>query len=265
MRRYRLLLLIPLLGLAGCHSSTLPNPNDPLDGPLTTDNMLGQFDSISEGYQARWAKGQITDEQFHAALQKSAESLLRGFNPDKLDITKAWLVGSKLLINAKRWSQAKQVFAESVEWAKINHNEDRRVNDTLYLARVEAEMGNVPGALKLARSVFNTDPRNMPPILYHAHDKIAVAVRGKGADLELASFLEDAIHTAMNAQVDPKSEAGRAFLYTLPYRIRDAWETVADLYTDVHQPELAARARQQEGKMLSDPRFRNNVMGRKRA
>ena len=167
--------------------------------------------------------------------------LLIGFKPEKVEASKAWVAGD-VLITAQHWDDAKLVLEAAVEWAKINKNEDRRVNDTLRLSRVLAELGKVPEAIKTAREAFNTRPEDMVPILYATSSEIVPAARGKGHDLDVAKLLEDAIAIDMKVRVDPNLSAGAQFLSARPFHIRKAWELDAEIYTGNNRPDLAGEA-----------------------
>jgi hypothetical protein len=244
MRRPHLLFLFSLLFVGGCHSGTLPNPNDPTDvGSLTPENIRDQFSCISDMLQTRLGRRQITQKEYEDLMQAAADKLLSGFSPDKVDPSKAWQIAD-LLVNARHWKEAKAVLETAVAWAKANHNEDRRVNDSLSLARVMAELDDVPGAITTARSVFAVRPQDSVPILYATRFRIVPAGRGKKHDLELAKLLEDAINIDMRAQVDPTSGPGRDFLRFRPFHVIKAWALVEDLYKSANRPELAAEAHQ---------------------
>jgi len=233
--------MLPLV--AGCHTGTLPNPNDPnVVGGLSPDNIQDQMSCISDMLQIRLARQQINDTEYNDLLEKAADSLLVNFNSDRVEPSKAWQT-SKVMITAKHWADAKPVLEAAVEWAKINHNRDREINDTLRLARVEAEMGDVPQAIKTARTVFVLKPWEGAPILYATQLEIVPACRGKGHDVEVAKLLEDAIAIDLNVQVDATKTEGRDFLRYRPMHVADAWAGVVELYEDAKRPDLAEAAR----------------------
>ncbi|MDR3688738.1 MAG: hypothetical protein P4L46_05105 [Fimbriimonas sp.] len=241
--RLRLPIVLPfVLLLAGCQTPSLPNPNDPNDvGPLSADNIRAQLSSMSDSLQMHVFRNEITDDQYHQLMQRAAEKLLKGYSADRLDPTNAWKYG-EVLITAHMWPEAKDALQAAVDTAKASHNEDRRVNDTLRLARVLAEMGQVETAIKTARSVFDVRPQDGAPILYAVSNEIVKSAQGKGRDLELAKLLEDAIAIHWRVQVDRSSNVGKAFLFARPLQVRRAWKTVAELYTKANRPDLAERA-----------------------
>jgi len=242
MRISRLFWLFLLAAAAGCQSGTLPNPNDPKDvGSLSPDNIRDQLGSISDGLQAQELAGKINDKQYKELMRKAADSLLVGFNPEKIEASRAWQVGD-VLITAQHWADAKAILEAAIVWAKMNHSEDRRVNDTLRLARVLAEMDQVPEALKTARTVFDVKPNDGAPILFATYLEIAPAARGKGHDIELADLIEDAIKIDTRVEVDGKSGPGKEFLSMRPYHVLKAWKLIEALDTAAKRPDLAARA-----------------------
>ena len=242
--RIRPVLLLSLVAvLFGCQTSTLPNPNAPEDvGPLSADNMKDQLGSISDSLQIHVWHQEITDKEYRELMQQAAEGLLKGYTADRIEPAKAWKY-AEVLVTAHRWPDAKVALEIAVEWAKRNHNEDRRVNDSLHLARVLSELGQVEEAIKLARTVFDVRPVDGAPILYGVLDEIVPAGRGKGKDLELARLVEDAIAITQRVQVDPSSQSGQLFLRYRPERIRRGWFTAALLYDHSKRPDLADKAR----------------------
>ncbi len=241
--RFRYWLLIcSLVVVGGCRTGTLPNPNDPNDvGSLTPENMKEQFTGISEMLQVRLAHRQISNEQFKDLLGQAADHLLKGFTPDKVEAPTAWQIG-EIMISAKHWQDAEKVLVDAIEWAKINHNEDRFVNDTLRLARVRAELGQVSQAIKTARTVFSVPAYAAVPILYATQSEIVPAGRGKGQDIELAKLLEDAIAIDLKATVNPETIPGQGFLAARPFHVYQSWVLVTELYKNAKRPDLAAVA-----------------------
>ena len=179
MRRTRYLVLLGVLFIGGCHTGTLPNPNEPADmGGLSQENIHDQFTCFSEMLQARQARGEITSKEFSELLAKATAPLLVGFNLDKVDVSKANQMAD-ILIQVKDWQDAKKVLEGSIVWAQLNRNEDRRVNDTLKLAHVQAEIADVPGAIKTARTVFNVRAEDAVPVLFETLYQIALLLKEK--------------------------------------------------------------------------------------
>ncbi len=263
MRRPQLLLLLgALLVAGGCQSGMLPNPNDPKDmGSLTPDNIREQLGCISDSLQTRLIRGEISNKEFQSLMQQAADQLLAGFNPEKIDEAKAWQIG-EIMITAKHWDQAKVTLELAVQWAKQHHDEDRVVNDTLRLARVYAEMGKVPEAIKIARSVFDVKPQDGAPILYATAYEIVPAAFDKGSDVEIGKLLEDAIAIDLSVKVDTQSLPGQEFLDWRPHHVAQAWTRVVELYDHAGRTDLATEARKKMDAAQATDRHRMASRGR---
>jgi hypothetical protein len=150
----------------------------------------------------------------------------------------AWEYG-EMFITARDWPKAKQLLETAV---KNPPDEDRRVNDNLRLARVQAELGDVATAVKTARKVFGTVDTSAAPILPATLYEIVPAGEGKGHDAELAALLEDAIGCHLRTQVDPTTGPGRDFLAARPFHVHRAWEKVVRLYDGAGETAKARAA-----------------------
>lgn len=243
--RFRLLALLPIIVLViGCKTSILPNPNDPADvGALPADTIRDQIKSISDTLMLHVYRREINDTEYKALMKEAAEKLLVGYNADKIDPAQAWKYADSLIV-AQRWADARFTLEIAIQNAKETHNEDRRVNDSLRLARAFAELGQVEQAVKAARSVFNAKPVDSAPILFGVLYEIVPAARGKGKPVELAHLLEDAISIGLKVQVNMASREGQAFIRTRPHHVGQAWTTIASLYAEANMPEKASEARQ---------------------
>jgi len=230
-------------------------------GSLTPDNIREQLGCISDSLQTRLIRGEISNKEFQALMQKAADELLVGFNPDKIEVAKAWQIG-EIMITAKHWDQAKATLEIAVQWAKEHHSQDRVVNDTLRLARVYAEMGQVPLAIRTARSVFNVKPEDGAPILYATAYEIVPAGYDKGSDVELAKLLEDAINVNLHVKVDQTSIPGQEFIDWRPHHIAQAWTRVVELYNHAGRTDLAAEAKAKSDAAQAVDRHRMAARGR---
>jgi hypothetical protein len=227
------------------HFGTPPDPNDAREAGILTPevlraNLKGASDSLGE----RLAKGEITDEQFHALMAKAANTLLDQVDIVRIPPKKAWEYG-EIYITARRWEDAKKALTMAVKAAK---GEDRRVNDNLRLARVLTELGDVKGAIKTARSTFNTPDTGAAPILPATLYEIVPAAEHHGADGELARLLEEAIQCEARTKVDPNSRGGKDFLYAERFHIERGWAKVVDLYRSagMQKESQAAQIRAEE-------------------
>ncbi|MES1227086.1 MAG: hypothetical protein ABUL72_00355, partial [Armatimonadota bacterium] len=140
---------------------------------------------------------------------------------------------------ADRWQDAYDLLKMAVEFAK---NEDRRVNDSLQMARCAAHLGKVDEAIKLARSTFSTPAPGKAPILFAVLYEITPEALGKGKDLAVAKLIEDAIEQHEAATVTTDSQAGRDFLAARAHHIRKAWDQVLKIYTAADRRDLAESA-----------------------
>ncbi len=243
MRLSRLIFLGCAVLLAGCNMGTFPDPNDPKDvGPISVDNLFGQYNSISELLQQRVGHAQISQADADAALREAAVRLLKGFSTEKVEASKAWQV-ARMMIDVQQWANAKPMLEVAVEWAKTSHNEDRRVNDTLQLARAQANLGDVSAAVKTARKTFDAAPANCAPIPFSVLYEIVPGGRGKGHDIELARLLEDAIVIDTKVVVNTQTEGGIRFLQGRPRRMRESWNVIHALYADAKRPDLEEKAK----------------------
>jgi tetratricopeptide (TPR) repeat protein len=224
--------------LSGCRTRTLPDPNDV--GYLQPEVLRRNLKYASESLWDRHLKGEITDAQFQALIAKAANELLGRVRIEQVPPSKAWEY-AEVFRTAKRWKEAEKFYQIAVKAAR---DEDRFVNDSLHLAQVMCENGEVEAAIPIARSTFQSTPGAKAPILYGVLLEIVPAARNKGHDLELASLLEGAIGQAEQTQVDPKSVPGQQYLLARPLKIRDAWITIVQLYLAANKPELAESARQ---------------------
>ncbi|HWA81902.1 MAG TPA: hypothetical protein VG820_00605 [Fimbriimonadaceae bacterium] len=246
-----------LLTLTGCivwysndlsHVGTPPNPNDPRQAGVLTPEVLRRIlAGASDSLQEREMKGEIDDAKFHELMSEAANRLLDEVDIGRIPPKQAWEYG-EIYITAQRWEDAKKALLIAVKAAK---NDDRRVNDKLRLARVMAELNDVPGAISTARSTFDVPDGATAPILPATLLEIVKAGEGKAHDAELAALLEDAIKCEMRTIVDPKSKPGQDFLTARPFHIRNAWRKVVELYVAAGKTQEADSAEKRAEQMLS--------------
>ncbi|MFM9873993.1 MAG: tetratricopeptide repeat protein [Fimbriimonadaceae bacterium] len=146
----------------------------------------------------------------------------------------AWRFGD-LFRQSGDLESARLLYERAVKAARV---EDRRVNDSLQLARVMAMQGDVIGAIKVAETTFSAPPTEKAPIMMSALYEIYPAGKGKGKDVELAKFLEKAIEQHMLVEVDPSSESGKAFLETLQIHVSKAWDIVLGTFAREQKTDL---------------------------
>lgn len=236
---------IVLLGLliVGCKAAQIPDPNDPKQaGMMQPEVMLRNLKWASDAANERVYKGELTPEKAKDMVSDDARKLIESIDLKKIPPARAWEY-AEVFRTAKRWDLAEPTFEIAVKNAT---NEDRRVNDSLRLAHVKAELGKVKEAVKIARSVYNAEEKATAPILPAVLLEIVPAGQGKGDDLELAKLLEDAIPIHDKTIVDEKTQPGKMFLYAKAHHIKNAYRLVQELYERAHRPDLADAARLNE-------------------
>jgi len=212
--------------LAGCQSPTLPDPNDPKNaGVMAPEVLRRNLAGAANAFFDRARHREITDPEARKMLADYATELLKDIRPDAVQPDQAWEY-AEVLIAANRFADAEKMLLMALKNAKT---EDRRVNDSLRLARCQAVLGDVKAAIATARSTFTAAPRDKAPILLAVLMEIVPAGRGKGSDAELAQLLSDAIDQGKQASVDQASESGKNYLMALPYHITRAQRVITEL------------------------------------
>ena len=245
MRRLVFILLASAFIVSGCEFSSPPDPNEPREGRvLGATELRRNLTGTAEMIYERVMTGEIDDKKAQSLIQKYADELIQKVNIRAIPPKTAWEYG-EVFLTAKRWEKAKEVLEIAVSNAK---GEDRRVNDTLRLARAEAELGQVEEAIKTANSVMDTQPVSSAPILPAVLLEIVPAAEAtsKGHEIELAKLLENAIGKHEKTIVDAESKPGRDFLYAKPAHIRNAWLQIEKLYSSVGRSDLADQARERQ-------------------
>lgn len=241
--------------------SRFGTPIDPNVSDRTTvvaaDVLRRSLSGLSDSLLERVRSHEITDEEFKDRMAAAAQELMQGIDATKIPAPSAWEYG-ELFITARDWQKAKVSFEKAVKVAK---EEGRRVNDNVRLARVYAELNDVPKAIETARSTFNTKDTEAGPILLATLYEITPAAEGKGHDLELATLLEDAIVCEERTIVDTTKAEGRDFIAARPFHVRRAWMKVIDLYEGVGQQAKAEEARKRMHTSLSKERITSKLGG----
>lgn len=235
------LLAACLLVAVGCKTGRMPDPNDPKDMPLTATTVSKQMLALNENLYSRWRKKEFDEEKYHELLTKGAKEIISNVKMDAMDPTEVWQYAD-VLRTAHLWPEAEAALKLAVRSATLAKNEDRRVNDSLRLAHVQAKMGKIDEAIATTRSTFDVRPQDAVPVLMGTLYEIVPAAKGQKHDIELAKLLEDAIAVNMRAVVDEGTDAGRAFVITRPNHTRKAWRAIMDLYEAAGRKDLAAEA-----------------------
>lgn len=227
------------VGMAGCHFGSLPDPNRiEEESPL---NAKAMQDSIKEMYAVlglRVRRGELTQEQSDKMIKEYVVNLAEDIDLQEVRDRDAWRYAD-ILRQAGRYQESYDLYQRAVEKAD---GEDRRVNDSLQMARVCAMLKKHDEALKLARSTFDVEPAGKAPILMSVLYELVPAMQGQGKDLELAQLLQEAIGQHEATVVDPESQAGQAFIAVRPHHIQKGWTEAMKLYEAAGKPDLARKA-----------------------
>jgi hypothetical protein len=197
--------------------------------------------SLSNRLEADKLSGRLTDEEAQGIIEREAKGLAAKIEIEHVGPTDAWQYG-EVLIAAKDWGRAERVLKIAVDHARKIGSDDRTVNDTLRLARAQAQLGKVKEAITTARTCFKVPDAGAAPILPATLLEIVPAAEGKGEDVELARLLEDAIAAHLRTKVDPESTAGKMFLLAKWHHIDKAWIKVIHLYQSGGRDDLAREA-----------------------
>lgn len=227
LRRLSLLAALSLLGvLSGCHTEPPPDPNDPAQvGLVQPDVLMRNLRWASDALNERVAKREISDSRARVMLSQYAADLTKHIDVAKINKDKAWEY-AEVFRTARQWEPARVAFEMALEKPA---SEDRRVNDTLRLAQVLAQLDQVDKALSTARKVFDAGPNDRGPLIPALIFELTPAAKGKGRDAELAQLIEDAIPIYESNVVEPGTEAGQIFLQAKPYLVREARRLIAKL------------------------------------
>lgn len=237
----RSLLLLGLVLAAGCMTGHYHDPNEPSDGLVTADSIFKRMNGLNNSLYYRRTHGEITEAEYKDLLVKGAAEYVQAARLKPGAPSELWKY-AEVLIAAHMWPEAEQTLAKAVQNAKDTHNEDRRINDTLRMARAQAEQGKIKQAIATARETLNAKPADSVPVMMATLYEVIPAAKDKGEDLELARLLADAIEVNSKVVVDKNSEAGVAYLLARPRHIRHAWMTLEKLYLSANRPDLAKQA-----------------------
>lgn len=229
----------------GCKAEELPDPNDPVAGQLVPgDILLRNVNEVADSLDMRVFKGELSQKERDAFLQREVKKMLQGVKPTEIPPKQAWQYGDAFRV-ADDWQTAQSLYTTAV---KVATTADRRVNDNLKLARVQAHFGQVDQAVATCRSLFTVKPEEKAPILMAVLYEIVPESEGKGKNKEIARLLEDSIKQHEETLIDEKSLGGKAFLMARPLHIHKAWIKVAQLYQKEGLVDDARRAIEQDEK-----------------
>lgn len=212
--------------LTGCPTKPAKDPNDPAQmGLLQPEVLMKNLRAASDAANRRVARGELTVVQAKAIVSQCARELTQHITIQKIPENRAWEY-AEVFRTAQMWDRAKAAFEQALEHPRT---EDRRVNDSLRLAHVLAELGEVPRAIAMARSVFDVPSQGRAPIMPALIFEIVPAAEGKGYDLELARLLEDAIPIYDATTVDESTTPGKEFVIAKPFHIAGARRMIVRL------------------------------------
>ncbi len=211
----------------GCHSGFVPDPNvAPRGGAVRIESLYSTLEGYSYYLNQRQEKGQIGVPGYKQLLLDWSSKLSAQVQPDKVAPERAWMA-AQIYRTAHKWPEAEKMFQAAVKWATETSNPDRRVNDLLRLAQVQAEQGKVTEAIACARKTFDAKPIEAAPILVSVLLELIPSAQGKKHDQELAELLEAAMQ--IEVKVDAQSDAGKSFLRARPYHLNRAYMKARDL------------------------------------
>jgi hypothetical protein len=219
--------VLAALGLVGCRFGQIPNPNEKatasaFDGAELQASVRAADETLNE----RLLRGEIDMATKKSLFQDYIRDQVREIDVDKIPTDQAWRFAD-VYRQLEDWQTTDALYTRAVEAAKT---EDRRVNDTLRLAEVKAQLNDVTKGIELVRSTFSAQPGGKAPILMAVLYEFAPAALGKGMDVEVAELLESAIEQHLLTYVDPSTESGRRFLEARPHHISRAWEIIVRVY-----------------------------------
>lgn len=232
-------LALPLAFLGGCYFAQLPDPNamqgvDQINAEVMQRNIAGAYSDL----ELRVKRGEISEEVKTQRIKELVELIAGYIKPENIIDSEAWRFAD-IYRQAGDLENAHKFYEVAVNVAQT---EDRRVNDTLQLARVLAMQGKVKEAIDMASRTFDAPAKEKAPIMMSSLYEIVPAGLGKGADIELAKFLEETIKQHMLVEVDAQSESGKAFLNTSQIHIGKAWEQVLRIYANENRDDLLREA-----------------------
>lgn len=223
----------------GCQSGTLPDPNVPDTKTMVRgDIILRNVGELSQMLDQRVGRGEIDQVQREKILEREVKKMVEKVEVSKIIDKEAWQFGDVYRLGGQ-WDIALDLYDRAVKSAKTN---DRKINDTLRLARAQAHLGKVDEAITSCRSVFGVDAKDKAPILMAILYEVVPEGAGKGKDLELARLLEDSIKQHKETIVNVTDEGGRAFLRARPIHIHSAWMRVAQFYQGLKMDKEAREA-----------------------
>ena len=242
------IILLPLvLFCTGCHTGTLPDPNDVATaGPDSATVIMRQLQVASDSLNLRKDRKEIDDRQYRLLITKIARDYIAQAKDKSITDENAATWGA-VYTTARDWPNAETALQKAVDVDKKVASEDYKklgdlVGDTLQLASAQAHVGKVHESVETVRTIFYVPPKAKAPILTSVLFDIVPAGVRHGGGLELADLLRDSIKQHEQVLVDPNTDAGRDFLLARPHHIQRAWEEAALLYQAAGKDDQARQA-----------------------
>lgn len=253
MGKAGLLLVAVVLAVAGllAYLGRTTSPQGPNDletaGVEQAKQMRAQLASAYQQLERRVVRGEIDDAERSSRMKGLAGSFADKVNLEAIPDASAFDYG-EVFRTAERWKDARALFTLARDKAP---NDDIRVNANLRIAHCSAALGEFAIAAEAIRATFDAPPGNKAGVLLATLYEVTPLLRAKGHDADLARLLEEAIQQHRRTVIDPKTEAGQAFLMAMPTHVRNGWIAVIGLYRDAGEMDEAARASRDADRMLA--------------
>lgn len=219
-------MLAAALVLGGCNTGKLMDINDPVNASAVSGESLQvALRGIYDNLEFRRGSEEITQAQLEEEMRQRARDFTESLDVDDISPEEAWRF-AEVFRTAEDWKSAARLYERAVAAAQT---EDRRVNDTLQLARCYAHLGRIKESLSLAKKSFDAPPGDKGAILPAILLEIAPAAVDKGHDVELARLLAAACEQHLMVEVDARTVPGKAFLVARRHHIREALDWASHL------------------------------------
>ena len=199
----------------------------------------------------REVRHEISASESRQYIALRAKELITDLDITRIPQSAAWEYG-EIFRTAEDWPTAEVLLKRALIKPV---NEDRRVNDSLRLAQVEAHLNHIPEALRLAESTFNTPDAQGAPVLYGVYLDLAPVARGKGYDVPLGQLILGAVAVEKRTTVDAKTQAGAAFIGARRYHMFKALKLAAELFHGAGRDDLLPTV-QKEWLAVNSPQVR---------
>lgn len=222
-----LISLILVFGATGCQSQLTADPNEVgVSKRLSGDVLLRNINDLMRMLDQREMSGELAPSERNEILQSRIKILLKGVEVSKVNPKESWQFAEAYRL-AGDWQTALKLCEIAKKAATTT---DRKVNDALKLARVQAHLGMLDESFANCESTFSVEPTEKAPILLAVLYEITPEAENKKKDKELAVLIEKAIEQHQLTIVNQNTEAGKAFLLARPAHVRNGWIKIARLY-----------------------------------